>query len=84
MQQLPHRLNIAQLLLTAAAAAVVAVSVAVVAVAAAVIAAVGREGGHAEDGLKQCSGYLFILSLLRFGSRLRARAMRETIFLGSL
>jgi heme A synthase len=47
VQQLPHRLNIAQLLLTAAAAAVAAVAAAVV------IAAVGREGGHAEDGLKQ-------------------------------
>ncbi len=58
VQQLPHRLNIAQLLPTAAAAAVAAVAVVAAAVAA---AAVGREGGHTQDGLKQCSRSMFIL-----------------------
>jgi hypothetical protein len=54
VQQLPHRLNIAQLLLTATAAAATAAATAVAAAAVAVaVAAVGREGGHAEDGLKQ-------------------------------
>jgi hypothetical protein len=47
VEQLPHRLNIAQLLLTATVAA------AAFAVAVAAAAAVGREGGHAEDSLKQ-------------------------------
>jgi hypothetical protein len=51
VQQLPHRLNIAQLLPTATVAAAAVAAAAAAVVAATVVAAVGREGGHTEDGL---------------------------------